>query len=148
MMMKSPSTMHLLPTGGFRRARLSSIQRCRSIGGRRLMASCREVVRESYAALPLVPSSTDRLPMLSWYHDRTPAPEPRAAPKGRRDASVVIVGGGFAGLNTALGLAARGVRDIVLLEANSIGFGASGRNGGFVFAGYSLGEKTLLQRAG
>jgi gamma-glutamylputrescine oxidase len=61
---------------------------------------------------------------------------------------VVIVGGGFAGLNTALGLAARGVRDIVLLEADSIGFGASGRNGGFVFAGYSLGEKALLEQAG
>jgi gamma-glutamylputrescine oxidase len=86
--------------------------------------------------------------MLSWYHDRVPVPPLRPPPEGRREASVVIVGGGFAGLNTALGLAARGVRDIVLLESKSIGFGASGRNGGFVFAGYSLGEKALLERAG
>ncbi|APG05748.1 FAD-dependent oxidoreductase [Luteibacter rhizovicinus DSM 16549] len=86
--------------------------------------------------------------MLSWYHDRVPAPPLRPPPEGRREASVVIVGGGFAGLNTALGLAARGVRDIVLLESKSVGFGASGRNGGFVFAGYSLGEKALLERAG
>lgn len=86
--------------------------------------------------------------MLSWYHDRVATPDLRPPPEGRREAAVVVVGGGFAGLNTALGLAARGVRDIVLLEAQSIGFGASGRNGGFVFAGYSLGERSLLERVG
>ena len=86
--------------------------------------------------------------MLSWYHDRSPAPALRPPPAGRREAPVVIVGGGFAGLNTALGLAERGVRDVVVLEATSIGFGASGRNGGFVFAGYSLGEKALLEKVG
>ncbi|MGE7136842.1 NAD(P)/FAD-dependent oxidoreductase [Luteibacter sp. NPDC031894] len=86
--------------------------------------------------------------MPSWYHDRTTTPALRPPPQGRREAAVVIVGGGFAGLNTALGLAARGVRDVVLLESKWIGFGASGRNGGFVFAGYSLGEKALLERAG
>ncbi|UPG84083.1 FAD-binding oxidoreductase [Luteibacter aegosomatis] len=86
--------------------------------------------------------------MASWYHGRTPEPVPRSPPRGRREASVVIVGGGFAGLNTALGLAARGVRDVVLLESRTIGFGASGRNGGFVFAGYSLGERALLDRVG
>jgi len=86
--------------------------------------------------------------MPSWYHDRVPAPAPRPPLQGRREAAVVVVGGGFAGLNTVLGLAARGVRDVVLLESKSIGFGASGRNGGFVFAGYSLGEKALLEKAG
>lgn len=86
--------------------------------------------------------------MASWYHARQPAPPARPAPEGKREASVVIVGGGFAGLNTALGLAARGVRDVVLLEAQAVGFGASGRNGGFVFAGYSLGERALLEKLG
>ncbi|MDY1550208.1 NAD(P)/FAD-dependent oxidoreductase [Luteibacter sahnii] len=86
--------------------------------------------------------------MASLYHDRMPIPPPRMPPAGRREAAVVIVGGGFAGLNTALGLAARGQRDVVLLESRTIGFGASGRNGGFVFAGYSLGEKALLDKAG
>jgi gamma-glutamylputrescine oxidase len=61
---------------------------------------------------------------------------------------VVVVGGGYAGLNTALGLAERGARDVVLLEREQVGFGASGRNGGFVFAGYSLGEQSLLDQAG
>ena len=86
--------------------------------------------------------------MASWYHARQAAPTPRPPPQGKRDAAVVVVGGGFAGLNTALGLAARGVRDVVLLEAQTIGFGASGRNGGFVFAGYSLGERALLEKLG
>lgn len=57
-----------------------------------------------------------------------------------------VIGGGFAGLYTALGLAERGQTSVCLLEAERIGFGASGRNGGFVFAGYSLGEADLLRR--
>lgn len=64
------------------------------------------------------------------------------------EAHTVIIGGGLAGLNTALSLAEAGAQDIVLLEAVSLGFGASGRNGGFVFAGYSLGEQALLSKVG
>jgi len=48
----------------------------------------------------------------------------------------------------ALGLAERGLRDVVLLESHGIGHGASGRNGGFVFGGYSLGENALLRQLG
>ncbi len=61
---------------------------------------------------------------------------------------MVVIGGGYAGLATALGLAERGVSDVLLLEAQSIGHGASGRNGGFVFAGYSLGESDLIDQVG
>jgi gamma-glutamylputrescine oxidase len=83
------------------------------------------------------------------YYRATAAPYATFAPlRGRHEAQVAIVGGGFAGLNTALSLAERGQRDIVLLEAEELGFGASGRNGGFVFAGYSLDERTLLARLG
>lgn len=64
------------------------------------------------------------------------------------NANVCIVGGGFAGLNTALGLAERGMSDVVLLEARTPGFGASGRNGGFVFGGFSRGEEALLRELG
>ncbi|GAB2617732.1 NAD(P)/FAD-dependent oxidoreductase [Novilysobacter erysipheiresistens] len=67
---------------------------------------------------------------------------------GSADASVCIIGGGFAGLNTALGLAERGVPDVVLLEAEEIAHGASGRNGGFVFGGFSRGEEALLRELG
>lgn len=67
---------------------------------------------------------------------------------GRTEARVCIVGGGFAGLNTALGLCERGLRDVVLLEAQTLGHGASGRNGGFVFSGFSRGEAALLRDLG
>ncbi|WP_324347920.1 FAD-binding oxidoreductase, partial [Pinirhizobacter sp.] len=87
-------------------------------------------------------------PSPSYYRvaaGEVPAREPL---RGRVDVRVAIVGGGFAGLNTALGLAERGVTDVALLETQHIGFGASGRNGGFVFAGYSLGEESLIGRVG
>jgi gamma-glutamylputrescine oxidase len=84
----------------------------------------------------------------SYYQAKARTVEAYAPLEGRRDASVVVIGGGFAGLNTALGLAQRGVGNVVLLESERIGFGASGRNGGFVFAGYSLGEQDLLDRLG
>lgn len=84
----------------------------------------------------------------SFYRARVPPPPPRPALAGRREADVCVVGGGFAGLNTALGLAERGRRDVVLLEAQRLGHGASGRNGGFVFGGFSRGEAALLAELG
>lgn len=85
---------------------------------------------------------------LSYYR-ATAGDAPAYAPvEGRNEAHVAVIGGGFAGLNTALGLAERGVDGVCLLEAERIGHGASGRNGGFVFAGYSLGEGTLLEQLG
>lgn len=67
---------------------------------------------------------------------------------GRRSVDVCIMGGGLAGLSTALGLAERGVAGIAVLEAEQVGFGASGRNGGFVFGGYSLDCADLLKTLG
>ncbi|TAL72954.1 MAG: FAD-binding oxidoreductase [Rhodanobacter sp.] len=84
----------------------------------------------------------------SYYRATATRHAPYAPLAGRVEARVAVVGGGFAGLNTALSLAEHGVRDVVLLERDEIGFGASGRNGGFVFAGYSLGEQALVDRVG
>lgn len=50
---------------------------------------------------------------------------------GEVTCDVCVVGGGFMGLHTALNLQERGLK-VVLLEAQRIGFGASGRNGGHV----------------
>ena len=83
-------------------------------------------------------------PTPSYYRATAMPYEPYTPLQGQQETRVAIVGGGYAGLNTALGLAERGVQDVVLLEREQIGFGASGRNGGFVFGGYSLGERTLL----
>lgn len=51
------------------------------------------------------------------------------------EADVVVIGGGFSGINTALELAEKGIKNIVVLEGRYIGFGGSGRNGGQVMAG-------------
>ena len=52
---------------------------------------------------------------------------------------VAIVGGGYAGLSTALELAKHSI-DCVVLEANELGFGASTRNGGAVSGGVNIGK--------
>jgi glycine/D-amino acid oxidase-like deaminating enzyme len=59
---------------------------------------------------------------------------------------VCVIGGGFSGVSTALDLAERGY-SVVLLEANRIGWGSSGRNGGQMIAGYS-GEAELKRQLG
>jgi gamma-glutamylputrescine oxidase len=87
-------------------------------------------------------------PAASYYRATATPYAPFAPCQGKVDARIAIVGGGFAGLHTALGLAERGVSDVVLLEREQVGYGASGRNGGFVFGGYSLGEQSLLDQRG
>ncbi|MGF6934118.1 gamma-glutamylputrescine oxidase [Paraburkholderia sp. UCT70] len=86
--------------------------------------------------------------MQSFYEATVTRSSAYAPLNGRRSAHVCIVGGGLAGLSTALGLAERGVEDVVVLEAEQVGFGASGRNGGFVFGGYSLDCADLLKTLG
>ncbi|MFN3495115.1 MAG: NAD(P)/FAD-dependent oxidoreductase [Hydrogenophaga sp.] len=60
---------------------------------------------------------------------------------------VVVVGGGFAGLSCALEMAQRGL-SVVLLEADRIGSGASGRNGGQAIVGYASGQGPFVQQLG
>ncbi len=66
--------------------------------------------------------------------------------EGEATADVCIVGGGLAGLSAAVELADRGY-SVLLLEAETVGWGASGRNGGQIIAGLacdpSVIEKTL-----
>lgn len=56
-----------------------------------------------------------------------------------REVRVAIVGGGYAGLSTALELAKQRI-EAVVLEANELGFGASTRNGGAVSGGVNIGK--------
>jgi glycine/D-amino acid oxidase-like deaminating enzyme len=69
---------------------------------------------------------------LPWWLEETP-PDPEAAPlAGEIDADVAVVGGGYTGLWTALTLRRRDpALRVVVLEADRIGYGPSGRNGGF-----------------
>ncbi len=55
--------------------------------------------------------------------------------EGDISADVIVVGGGFSGVATAVELCERGYK-VVLIEANRIGWGASGRNGGQIIGGY------------
>jgi glycine/D-amino acid oxidase-like deaminating enzyme len=60
---------------------------------------------------------------------------------------VAVVGGGFTGLSAARTLAKRGVQ-VAVLEAETLGWGASSRNGGMVLTGMKLPVPTLLKRYG
>ena len=83
----------------------------------------------------------------TWYHARFPHRPAFAPLEGRCAAEVAVVGGGLAGLATALSLAERG-RTVALVEAGRIGDGASGRNGGMVSAGFTRPVEELRRRFG
>jgi gamma-glutamylputrescine oxidase len=83
----------------------------------------------------------------SYYSRTRTAARDRSALEGRVETETCVIGGGLAGIATALGLAERG-RRAVLLEAHRLGWGASGRNGGFLSAGFALGARDLEARVG
>ena len=81
-----------------------------------------------------------------WHASMAPLPD-----RSGRDlpdaADVVVVGGGYAGINAARELARRGMA-VTLLEAHTLGWGASTRNGGIVHAGYKWSARQLIKRYG
>jgi len=78
----------------------------------------------------------------SWYA-ATRADFPALPPlQGAVKADVCVVGAGYTGLSAALHLAQRGL-SVIVLEAQRVGFGASGRNGGQVGSGQRLDQTTL-----
>ncbi len=85
---------------------------------------------------------------IDSYYSRTLGSALDAAPLDEDlDTQVCVIGGGLAGISTALGLTERGV-NCVLLEANQVGWGASGRNGGFVSCGFSQSALKLARLLG
>ncbi len=75
-----------------------------------------------------------------WWEAHRPSALPELALP--REARVVIVGAGYAGLSAALELTALGL-DCLVLDANEPGFGASTRNGGMVSGGVNVGKRYL-----
>jgi gamma-glutamylputrescine oxidase len=80
--------------------------------------------------------SHDSLAADSYYETGVVRPPPSEPLRGDVHADVGIVGAGYAGLSAALELATRGY-SVVVLEAQTIGWGASGRNGGQVLVGFA-----------
>jgi glycine/D-amino acid oxidase-like deaminating enzyme len=83
---------------------------------------------------------------LCLWTEASPPPRFPAVPLPDRT-DVAIVGGGYTGLAAARALARRGV-DATVLEQHSFGWGASGRNGGFVLPGYKPEMEELAERLG
>ncbi|OHX15297.1 FAD-dependent oxidoreductase [Chromobacterium amazonense] len=72
----------------------------------------------------------------SYYAATAHAWDPRPPLRGEARCDVCVVGGGLAGLSAALNLREKGF-SVILLEGSHVGFGASGRNGGQVIAGFA-----------
>ena len=99
-------------------------------------------------APPAIPAGRMSSAYVDSYYARTRADDLRRPTLDTAvEAETCIVGGGLAGLAAALALAEKG-RSVVLIESHRIGWGASGRNGGFVSPGYSLGLDKIERKLG
>jgi gamma-glutamylputrescine oxidase len=78
----------------------------------------------------------------SYYAATAPLLDPLPPLSGMQDADVCIVGAGYTGLSAALHLAQRGLR-VIVLDAQRVGFGASGRNGGQVSSGQRIEQDAI-----
>ena len=78
----------------------------------------------------------------SWYLASAGAAPERPALEGSMECDVAVVGAGLAGCSTALHLAQRGYR-VVVLEGANVGYGASGRSGAQMLPGFASGQSKL-----
>ncbi len=83
----------------------------------------------------------------SYWTDTVAMPTTDASRRLPESADVAVVGGGYSGLSAARTLARSGAH-VVVLEAETLGWGASSRNGGMVLTGMKLPAETLIGRYG
>jgi gamma-glutamylputrescine oxidase len=83
----------------------------------------------------------------SWYAASTNIDIDFPTLKGEEQADVCIIGGGYTGLSSAIHLRDLGY-SVIVLEANKVGWGASGRNGGHVGTGQRSDQHTLEKMVG
>ncbi len=106
------------------------------------MLSCLQPNRYDCTMTPKLSATTQ-----SYYQATANAHAGYPTLQGDVAADVCVIGGGIAGCSTALHLAERGYR-VALLEADTIGFGASGRSGGQLLPGYSSGQAPFNTQLG
>ncbi|MFN3847186.1 MAG: NAD(P)/FAD-dependent oxidoreductase [Paracoccaceae bacterium] len=86
---------------------------------------------------------------ISFWWQQIGLPPRRASLSGDSQADVCIIGAGYTGLWTALSLkSARPDLDILIVEAAFAGFGASGRNGGWLTGGFAWSHDRYARSAG
>ena len=83
----------------------------------------------------------------TWYAASANDQRVRPVLEGEIEADVCVIGAGFTGISAALELSERGYK-VAVIEADRIGFGASGRNGGQIVNGYSRDLETIARRYG
>src|SRR6266545_5996451 len=84
----------------------------------------------------------------SYWLDTAPKGSPERSQtiaEGRTD--VAVIGGGLTGVVAALHLARRGAK-VHVFEQHTVGFGASGRNGGMATTGMSIGIRQAVEKLG
>jgi glycine/D-amino acid oxidase-like deaminating enzyme len=84
---------------------------------------------------------------IYWHTTVTMPGEEHAATPLPEKVDVAVIGGGFTGLSAARTLAKRGVK-VAVLEAETIGWGASSRNGGMTLTGLKPAMQTVIKRYG
>jgi glycine/D-amino acid oxidase-like deaminating enzyme len=84
-----------------------------------------------------------------WEASAPPPPKDSGPLTGAQSCEVAVIGGGFCGLSAGYHLAKDHGRDVRVLEANHLGWGASGRNGGFCsFPAGKLSIETMVEKFG
>src|ERR1700722_11543079 len=89
-----------------------------------------------------MPATASPLYPPTYYSASAPLPALLPPLRGLNSADVCVVGGGIAGCSAGLALAERGYR-VILLEAQRLGWGASGRAGGQVIFGVAAEQEAL-----
>ncbi len=82
-----------------------------------------------------------------YWHETADMPSDTTLTPLPEKVDVAVIGGGYTGLSAARMLAKSGVKAVVL-EANTLGWGASSRNGGMVLTGLKLSMQTVMRKYG
>jgi len=82
-----------------------------------------------------------------YWHTTVQMPDDTRLTPLPEKVDVAIIGGGYTGLSAARTLAKQGV-NVAVLEANTLGWGASSRNGGMVLTGLKLGMGSVMKKYG